>query len=251
MDILKLRAWYRTPMGHMVRRVLQTHINHQWETLKGKRVLVVGYGEPYIKLWLKESQVFCGMNGRSGSVKWPESGDSRTCLLWDDAMPFAGCTFDAIFIIHSLEFSDNADAYLAECQRVLKDDGEILIITPNRTGAWCRADDCPLGRGEPYSAGQLVRLLRHASLGVRHIQQALYVPPHHSAWLWKHSGFFEKWGQRLKPPIGGVHIVCAYKDIHAGAVFAPKITEVCVVLCCRYRHRLNYTFKLCTLFVTV
>ena len=217
MDILKLRAWYRTPMGHMVRRILQNHIHNHWPCLKGKRILVLGYGVPYIKLWLKEAQVFCGMNGRSGSVKWPENDASRTCLLWDDEMPFADSTFDAVLIIHALEFSDSADATLAECQRILKDDGSILLITPNRTGAWCRNENTPLGRGEPYSATQIQRLLRHAHIGVEHMHYALYAPPYNAAWIWSRGHWFEKWGQRFRPPVGGVHIVHAKKDIHAGA----------------------------------
>jgi SAM-dependent methyltransferase len=218
MDILKLRAWYRSPIGHMVRRTLQKHIDDSLPNLRGKRILVLGYGAPYIKLWLKEAQVFCGMSARTGSVVWPESGLNRTCLLWDDEMPFADGMFDVVLILHSLEFSDNASAYFSECQRIMKDSGSLLIITPNRLGAWCRLDETPLGLGQPYSIGQLNKELRHTSFAIEKASCGLFTPPYSKEWVLKHSDWFETWGSRFRSPLGGILIVKATKDLHMGTL---------------------------------
>lgn len=221
MDILKLRDWYRTPLGHTVRRTLQSHINELWPSLKGMRVLVLGYGEPYIGLWNKEGQIFCAMFGHMGAFRWPENQKNRSLLTSEDLPFFEGC-FDRILIAHGLEFAHHDDALLSECQRVLKDDGEIILIVPNRSGAWSRVEVSPLARGRPYSSLQISKELKRRSFQVCESRYALYVPPSKNNFILRNAPKFERFGKFWRAPLGGIVIVRAKKDIFRGTVIRMK-----------------------------
>jgi len=218
MDILKLRDWYRTPMGHMVRRALQSYLNDFWPDLMGKRILVLGYGVPYIHLWMKEADIFCAMLPVMGVMPWPEDKPNRSCLVWESDLPFEDCYFDAILIAHGLEFTENDVQTLKECRRVLKTEGRILSIVPNRAGGWCRREISPFSRGKPYSSGQMSKVLRQSDFMITQSTFALFTPPSSKRWIQRHSASFEKAGQRWWGPLGGVIITEAKKDIHGGSV---------------------------------
>lgn len=218
MDVLKIRDWYKTPFGHMARRMIQTAVNDQWPSLKGKRILVIGYGLPYISLWPKEADVYCAMLGYMGVLPWPESGENRSSFVWDDQLPFMDEFFDAIFIAHALEFCDNDEVFMDECRRILKHSGQLLIMTPNRSGAWSRLEISPFGRGKPYSLTQLERLCRHTGLCVNSHQGALYAPPSTHKFIVKHAGLFERFGRHWRAPLCGVHVANLVKDMYAGTV---------------------------------
>ena len=227
-DVLKLRDWYFTPVGHTVRRVVQAYLNEMWPTLKGERVLVVGYGIPYINLWLKESQVFCAMPAGQGVVHWPQDGDNRTTLVWDSHLPFADLIFDKILLIHELEFANEAPL-LDECERVLKPDGRLLSVVPNRTGAWCRREEVsPFGRGRPFSGMQMNKLMRKNGFLTTQSCYGLFIPPTRKEWILKYYDTAEKIGQRWRAPLGGVLLTEAKKDHFGGKAVRVEDGEAAV-----------------------
>lgn len=218
MDILTLRDWYRTPTGHMARKYIAKAISGQWADISGKNILVVGYGAPYVKLWLKEAQVFCALPAKMGGIFWPNHAPNRAFLTWEHELPFADGTFDAILLMHSLEFTSDEDAFLWECNRVLKDDGNVLALVPNRVSAWSQREFSPLGMGRPFSYIQLRTAVQKASFMVKETDFALYTPPTDREWLHKYSNAFEKFGKRWFKPVGGVMLMNLRKDMHAGVV---------------------------------
>lgn len=218
MDVLKLRDWYKTPLGHTARRMVQAGVNEMWPTLVGQRVLVLGYGLPYISLWPKEADVYTAMMGDMGVLPWPENKLNRSTFTWDDQLPFMDEFFDAIFVVHGLEFSDNDELMIDECRRVLKNDGRMLIGVPNRAGAWSRMDISPFGRGQPYSFSQIERLCRYSGMCVSASMFSLYMPPSTHKFLIKHAGLFERFGRYFRAPLGGVLLAEIKKDMYAGTV---------------------------------
>ncbi len=222
MDILKLRDWYRKPIGHMVRRTLQPYFNKIWPNLAGKQVLVIGYGCPYIGLTKREAHVFCGMLGEMGVIHWPEGEDNRSFLTWGSELPLPNDFFDYILIIHGLEFCESAQKTLHECNRVLKDDGRLLTIVPNRNSPWSRREISPLAKGHPYSAYQLQRILQNTSFMPLTTKHALFTPPSKQNWILKASETFEQTGKRIFTPLGGFVIIECKKDIYSGSVIKPS-----------------------------
>lgn len=218
MDIIHLRDWYRTPTGHVVRRQIQKAISDLWPDITAKRILVIGYGVPYIKLWLKEAQVFCAIPAKMGAIHWPNHNPNRVVLAWENELPFQENFFDAICIIHCLEFSQDDLEVLDECNRVLRDDGRLLTLAPNRAGAWSHREISPLALGKPYSHSQLEKLFHKSSFMCTQSEYALFTPPTNKSWVHKYSDTFEKIGRKLHAPMGGVILMECKKDIHAAVV---------------------------------
>jgi SAM-dependent methyltransferase len=218
LDILNLRDWYRTPTGHVVRRQIQSALQDMWPDIQGKRILVLGFGTPYIKLWLKEAQVFCAMPASMGGVCWPDRQPNRATLVTEEYLPFMDCFFDAILLVHSLEFCKDETALMWECNRVLKDCGRLLAIVPNRAGAWSHREISPLARGLPFSQGQLMRAFKESAFLPVQNNYALYVPPTDREWVHKYSQTFERLGRKWRAPMGGVILMEGKKDMHAGVV---------------------------------
>lgn len=220
MDVLKLRNWYTTHRGRVVRRILQNYIRSIWPDVSGKKVLVIGYALPYLHNWQLQDDVniMCVMPARMGVVHWPDDGPNKTMLAWEDNLPFVDNEFDHVLVMHGLEFCDHSEELLAESWRVLKPDGRILVMTPNRTGPWSRVDRTPFGRGQPYSSFQLTKLLRDEDFMVLDTDYALFVPPSERKWVLSLSRTFENIGHRWWPFVGGVVMVEGRKDMYGGHV---------------------------------
>lgn len=215
-DVVKLRNWYRTPMGHTVRRCLQQTLHEMWPDIAHKRILVLGYGMPYMGLMNKEAELYCMMPARVGVMHWPTEAPNRTCLGWQHTLPFPDQLFDGILMIHALEFCEDAAQTLAECRRVLKNDGSLLIMATNRTGSWALRETSPLCFGHPYSIRQLGKLLRRQDFMLNESLHALYVPPTRRKWLLGTWKTWEALGQRFFPWLGGMVVIHAQKDLFAG-----------------------------------
>jgi SAM-dependent methyltransferase len=115
--------------------------------------------------------------------------------------------------------------WLTECRRVLKDDGRIIVVVPNRLGLWAHLERTPFGHGQPYSGGQIEGLLRRQMFQVERREAALFVPPFRTRLLLRGAGAWERLGGRLFPRFAGVMLLEAVKDfaalVPAGAVHAP------------------------------
>jgi SAM-dependent methyltransferase len=131
----------------------------------------------------------------------------------------ADASVDRLLVVHCLEASERTEALLREIWRVLKPEGRVLLIVPNRRGVWARLDSTPFGHGRPYSRGQLEQLLTSALFTPLEWTSALFMPPLDRQWLVRWATAFERIGARLWPGFAGVIIVEAHKEL-MGAV--PK-----------------------------
>ena len=132
-----------------------------WPAATGESVLGIGYAMPYLRLWRDQSSRCIALTpAQMGAARWPPGVPNLSCAAEEDCLPFADLTFDRILMVHGLEMAENARRLLREVWRVLKDDGRLLIVAPNRTGMWAYRENTPFGHGLPYSTGQLGRLAR-------------------------------------------------------------------------------------------
>ena len=112
-----------------------------------------------------------------GAARWPAGTPNLSCTAEEDALPFPDLCFDRILLVHGLEAAENARRLLREVWRVLKDDGRLLVVAPNRRGMWAYVESTPFGQGQPYSPGQIGRLLAASLFRVERRDTALFVPP--------------------------------------------------------------------------
>ena len=151
--------FYDTRRGEVAAQILRARIGALWPGLAGQSVLGIGYPQPYMRLW-RDAAYRC-LAATSSHHALPR--DCRAaCAIEPTRLPFPDLSFDRILIIHGVEPSGHDDRLLREIWRVLKDDGRILVVAPNRIGLWGHAETTPFGHGQLYSSSQIAHLLAPA-----------------------------------------------------------------------------------------
>lgn len=214
-EVHGLRAFYASPAGQVTARLVRRQLAELWPDLTGQAVLGIGHAAPYLRLWREQAgRCIALAPAQIGAARWPAQGGNATVLADEDHLPFPDLSFDRVLLVHGLEAAENVRRLLREAWRVLKDDGTLLIVAPNRRGIWAHFEHTPFGHGQPYSPGQLGRLLERHMFRVERRKAALYVPPIH--WLLRAGQAWDSAGQRLWPErFAGLVLVEAVKDVFA------------------------------------
>ena len=223
------RDFYKTLGGRIVRRLIREEIVRLWPDTHGLRILGGGYAVPYLKHFTENTErTVAVMFSGQGVHYWPDEGQNLAALAHETELPFETNSVDRILLIHSLEFTGFTKPALEEFWRVLKSNGRLLLVVPNRMGLWARAHWTPFGHGMPYSAGQVEEFLRENLFMIERTERALFIPPFKSQTLLRTAGFWEKVGKKICPAMGGVIFVEASKQIYAstGRGKAVRVTAM-------------------------
>jgi SAM-dependent methyltransferase len=216
-----LRAFYDAPAGHVAARLVRERLRALWPSLRGQSVLGIGHATPYLDLWRGQAARLVALRpaqlGGTALGAWPEEGPGACAVAEEETLPFPDLSFDRVLLVHGLEVAENARRLLRESWRVLKDDGRLLVVAPNRRGLWAHFETTPFGHGQPYSPGQLGRMLQRQMFRVERREAALFVPPFRARVLLRGADLWERAGRTLCPPrFAGLAIVEAEKDLFAG-----------------------------------
>lgn len=219
-SVYDLKAFYNGRIGRVVRRVLQERIRDFWPDLHDLRLMGCGYAVPYMRMFREETErCFAVMPAGQGAHVWPQNGtrDEENCVALSEAaeLPFETNSIDRVLMIHDIEFSEFLKPSLQEVWRILKSNGRLLVIVPNRAGFWARADWSPFGQGTPYSASQIEFYLRDNLFVHERTEGALFVPPLKYSVFLKSAKLFENFGKNYAPFLAGVYIVEASKQLYA------------------------------------
>ena len=224
-EIHNLDGFYATPTGLVAARLLRDRLRAFWPSLRGQCVLGLGYASPFLRLWRTEAaRCVALVPPHLPPWRWPRKAPSRTAVAEEDALPFPDLCFDRVLLVHGLETADNARRLLREVWRVLKDDGRLLVVAPNRLGVWAQLERTPFGHGQPYSPGQLEGLLRRQMFRAERRGAALFVPPFRTRPLLRGAEGWERFGRRAFPRFAGLTLLEAEKDVFA-AVPASAAAE--------------------------
>lgn len=217
-DILQFRGFYDSRLGTIARRLVRRRLRLIWPNVRGQIVLGIGYATPYLAPFVEEaSHAVACMPAEQGAVAWPRAGRNRVALADDTNLPFDDGSIDRIVMIHGLETSEVWRTLLRQIWRVLKPDGRLILVVPNRRGMWSSMGDTPYTLGRPYSRGQLERLLADSLFLAEHWDGALYGPPSKSRLLMRTGRAWERFGRMLYPGVPGLWIVEATKAMYAPA----------------------------------
>lgn len=215
-DARKLADFYESPVGLIVRRIVQRRLRQMLPARHPVNVLGFGFAVPYLRPLLTEAQrVVALMPAQQGAVAWPAA--RPLCALGEvEALPFADETFDMVIMVHGLEGLDSAGPLMRQIWRVMAPEGRLLLVVPNRASLWAQSEHSPFANGRPYSRGQLDALLRDAMFTPQRWERALYFPPLKSRHLIGTGQVWERMGQMLWPRFAGVHLVDTSKSLFAG-----------------------------------
>lgn len=215
-DVQTAAEFYATTRGAVAARLLRERLALLWPSLRGQEVLGIGYPAPYLRLWREEARRCVALTpAQLGAARWPAGAANLSCTAEEDALPFPDLCFDRVVLVHGLEAAENARRLLREVWRVLRDDGRLLVVAPNRRGMWAHLESTPFGHGQPYSPGQLGRLLANAMFRIERRDTALYLPPVRLRVVLRAAPLLESAGRHVMPRVAGVTISEAVKDVYA------------------------------------
>ncbi|MAI46199.1 MAG: methyltransferase domain-containing protein [Hyphomicrobiaceae bacterium TMED74] len=226
-DVAELRAFYSRPLGHAVRRLLGHRIRARWRNVQGQTVIGLGFAAPYLGTYRDEAaRIGAVMPASQGALAWPREGNVRCALVDEINLPLPDNSVDRLLGVHCLEGSESTRRMLREMWRILSPDGRLLLIVPNRSSVWARADKTPFGHGRPYSKGQLENILAEAMFTPEHWSWALHVPPMEHNLVLKSIVTIERLGARIWPAIGGIILVEARKELIAPSIQGQRARAV-------------------------
>ena len=216
LDVTELAEFYSRPLGSVVRRTIMRRIRDRWPNVKGEVVIGLGYAAPYLGIFRAEAgRIGALMPSTQGVITWPQAGPYLSLLIENECLPLADASVDRILAIHSLEMSEASPRLLREIWRVLKPEGRLIFVVPNRRSLWSRLDTTPFGHGRPYSRGQIKRLLSEALFRPTDWTSILHMPPLNLRLNLRASRAWERLGKRLWPGFGGLILIEAAKEVSA------------------------------------
>lgn len=136
----------------------------------GLRVLEVGCGEGYGTAMLAGSAAsivgvdYDALTATHAAATYPRAAFVRGNLA---ALPFADGSFDALVTLQVIEHVWNHREFVAECLRVLRPGGVLVVTTPNRL-TFSPGSDVPLNpfHTKEFTAAELAQLLARGGFEV-------------------------------------------------------------------------------------
>ncbi len=225
-DIIELREFYSTTLGHLAERSIAMALKPVWPAIPSERLVGIGYVVPWLERFREGTErTFAFMPAGMGAAAWPQGEKSLTALVFDEELPLPDSSVDRILMVHSLEHSEDPRETLKEMWRVLSPGGRLVIVVPNRRGLWARFETTPFGNGRPYSKGQMMRLLRDANFTPGGWNEALLFPPSNNRAVMRATQWLETLGHRLAVPFAGALVVEAQKRMYQGVPVSSRTSR--------------------------
>jgi SAM-dependent methyltransferase len=217
-DVVDLRSFYASPLGHVARRFVGRAVLKLWPDARGLKLVGLGYAVPYLTLLRDGAErTLAFMPAQQGVVNWPAAQASASALIDPLLLPLDDASVERVMVAHALETSESAEELLAECWRVLAPGGRLMVIAPNRRGLWARMDGTPFGHGRPFSRAQLEALMRATLFSPETWTEALYCPPLTRPVVLRSAAALERIGAGIGAPFSGVHVIDATKQFYRRA----------------------------------
>ncbi len=210
-----VEAFYASALGATTRRTLRTRLRAMWPELAGQEVLGLGHAGPYLRLWRRRAArlVAASPAALRPLRPWPPDGPNATALVETEHLPFPDLSFDAVLMVHGLEAAEDTRRTLREAWRVLRPEGRLLAVVPNRRSIWAHLESTPFGHGHPWSASQITGLLERGLFEVMRREVALFIPPFRGRPLLRGARAWEAAGRAVAPRFAGVVLVEARKSV--------------------------------------
>jgi SAM-dependent methyltransferase len=214
-DVVDLHDFYQTEIGNVTRQLLGARIRAMWPDLKGQSLLGLGFATPYLQRYRGEAErVIAMMPAAQGVIAWPPAERNAVALSDETDLPFQDFSIDRILMVHALESSEHPGDMLREAWRVLSGGGRLLVVAPNRRSLWSMTERTPFGFGQPYSPGQLSKLLRSISFTPLRTTRALHFLPFRSRTWLKGAPGWERFAGNWMPGVAGAVLIEATKQLY-------------------------------------
>jgi SAM-dependent methyltransferase len=215
MHVVDFREFYASKRGMTVASLLKRQLAGLTQPKSGETIMGLGYATPYLDGLSADVVSLAFMLARQGVIHWPLGANNRSALVDELDLPLLESMVDVALVVHGLEHAETPLEMLQEVWRVLAPQGRIILVVPNRRGLWAASESTPFGHGQPFSAGQISRLLVDAKFTVTQWRSALYLPPFRNETVMKAAAGFDAVGVKALNRFAGVTIVEAMKQVYA------------------------------------
>jgi SAM-dependent methyltransferase len=195
--------WWQSPLGQYV----LTQENKTAPLFKSHI-----YGDYHLQLFGLASHLepFQHINHR---FQLAEGADVKAC---GERLPFKSESIDSVLLPHVIEFSSDPHQLLREVDRILVEDGVLVMYCFNPFSLWglkrvfSWQDSAPW-HGHYYTRARLKDWLALLNFELVTVENVVFRPPVNSdKWLAK-MAVIDQWGQRLWPVLSVVSILVAKK----------------------------------------
>lgn len=219
---------YQSPCGIFAAEQLTQQIAALWPDLQNLRVLAAGWPFPYLAPLLQNADcvIAATPHGTAADAAFLRRQGCPVTLAAPDSLPFYDRSFDRILLVHSSEYAEDPPAFFEQAEALLRDDGRLISILPNRSGFWHSGTDMPFTGGCAVSENRHSLWLEEAGFAVEYRGRSLFMPPVNTPLLLRLAALYEKAGNVFFPFLCGVHLLEARKQILSGSVLRPAKTAL-------------------------
>lgn len=217
-DVTSLSGfYYDSDLGRSAQASLQAALRGIWPACRGMTVAGYGFAAPFLRPFMGEAaRTLCLMPARQGVMHWPHDAPNTAALVDGGRWPIANGYVDRLIVAHAVETEGHLDDLFEEIGRVLAPEGRVIVVAPNRSGIWARADSTPFGIGRTFSYGQLERMMESHDLTPVSRAAALYAPPSERRFWLRSARTIERMGLGLDAQrVAGALLVEATKRVYA------------------------------------
>lgn len=232
--------FYQGIEGRIFKKRIKEILILLFPLLDRRKLLCLGYPLPFLDFFQKEGICTWGVNTTfsafaHGISEETQKGEGEGASFYPkyrnfvcaeaEALPFLERSFDAVLGIHFLEYTSSPLHALHELWRVLKYEGCLILIVPNRYSLWTHKALFPFAQGQRFSIFELTSLFGESLFFLEEIRGILpFFPP-------------LRWMPQLSPSLtksfeelcwfgaSGLFICTAYKRLLGGNPSEEAITE--------------------------
>ena len=214
-----LDGWLSTPLGRRCLVEEQRLVKDALERVFGEQFLQVG-------LWGRQNTFLrYARTQRATFADWrPDSGAQLLCD--PHALAITTDSVDVVLLPHTLELAPSPHALLREIDRVVRADGQVLILSFKSSGLWglrhlLAADGYPPGHKRLIFEARLRDWLQLLSFEIDNRRRYCHTLPLEKV---QRFGSFpkEEWAGRWLPLLSGGVFISAQKRVHPMTSVRPR-----------------------------
>ena len=212
--------WFRTPQGKAVWEAEKALTDPLIARLFGYHILQIGCNEEFSLI--ADSPVGHKL------IFAPSWRPGATNPVADnEELPLATDSIDVVVLHHALDFTEDSHRLLREATRVLRPGGQMLIVGFNPVSIWGfwklfkRRINLPWN-GRFISRRRLSDWLQLLNLHLESTQLGLHFLPFKMAGMLRHAARFERLGNRIGSPLGGVYVMLCVKQVVPITPIVPR-----------------------------
>jgi SAM-dependent methyltransferase len=212
--------WLATPLG---RSVLETEARVLQESLAD----VFGFETLQVGRWGEAAELSASARTQHHRCVAPDARGKGAIRASYDALPIATGSVEAVLLPHTLEHAADPHGLLNEVERVLRGDGHLVICGFNPLGPWgvrhmfARRHPFPPPVTRLLTDHRIRDWLRLLRFEIVTTTWYLFAPPWTRRTKPDRTGWLDRRGPELFPPLAGAYLVKARKRVRAMTPIRP------------------------------